>query len=63
MPEGMLPNCYPADHPGGDFTPKWPLWFIMQLEEYLERSGDREMVEDLREPGPESVRLFPAISK
>ncbi len=48
LPEGMLPNCYPADHTAGDFSPEWPLWFIMQLEGYLERSGDLKMVEDLR---------------
>ncbi len=48
MPDGMMPNCYPADHPGGDFTPQWPLWLVVQLEDYLERSGDGEMVEDMR---------------
>ena len=40
--------CYPADHPGGDFVTQWPLWFVLQLEQYLERSGDHEMVEGLR---------------
>jgi alpha-L-rhamnosidase len=49
MPEGMLPNCYPADHLGGDFTPQWPLWLVVQLEDYLNRSGDREIVEGLRD--------------
>ncbi len=49
MPDGMLPNCYPADHIGGDFTPQWPLWLVVQLEDYLERSGDRQMVDDLRD--------------
>ena len=49
IPDGMMPNCYPADHPGGDFTPQWPLWLVVELEDYLERSGDREMVEDMRD--------------
>lgn len=48
LPDGMMPDCYPADHPGGDFVPQWPLWLVVQLEEYLARSGDRQMVEDLR---------------
>ena len=48
MPDGMLPMCYPADQPGGTFVTQWPLWFILQLEDYLDRSGDRQMVDDLR---------------
>jgi len=48
MPDGMLPMCYPADHPGGGFIPQWPLWLILQLEDYLARSGDRQLVDDLR---------------
>jgi alpha-L-rhamnosidase len=57
LPEGMLPMNYPADHPNGDFLgvrtaqfiPNWPLWLVLQLEEYLERSGDRDMVEAFEE--------------
>ncbi len=55
LPEGMLPMCYPADHNDGIFIPNWSLWFVVQLEEYLERSGDRELVEALR---PRVMRLF-----
>jgi len=47
MPEGMLPMCYPADHDDGNFIPNWALWFVLQLEEYLARSGDRAMGEAL----------------
>ena len=55
IPDGMLPMCYPADHYGGGFNPNWPLWFVIQLEQYLERSGDREMVAALR---PRVLKLF-----
>ena len=48
LPDGMLPMCYPADHKNGRFIPNWSLWFILELEEYLQRSGDTEMVEALR---------------
>ena len=48
LPEGMLPMCYPADHDDGVFIPNWSLWFVVELEEYLERSGDREMANALR---------------
>jgi alpha-L-rhamnosidase len=48
LPEGMLPMCYPADHYDGVFIPNWALWFVIQLEEYQARSGDRELVAALR---------------
>jgi alpha-L-rhamnosidase len=48
LPDGMIPMCYPADHNDGTFIPNWSLWFVLQLEEYLARSGDREMVDALR---------------
>ena len=45
LPEGMLPMCYPADHNDCAFIPNWAMWFVLELEEYLERSGDRELVD------------------
>jgi alpha-L-rhamnosidase len=55
LPEGMLPMCYPADHNDGVFIPNWSLWFVVELEEYLARGGDRELVNALR---PRVLRLF-----
>ncbi len=55
LPEGMLPMCYPADHPDSVFIPNWSLWFVVQLEEYLQRSGDRKMVDALK---PKVLQLF-----
>jgi alpha-L-rhamnosidase len=48
LPEGMLPMCYPADHPDSVFISNWALWFVVQLEEYSQRSADREMVDALK---------------
>ena len=48
MPEGMIPMCYPSDHPNEMFIPNWAMWFVLESEEYLARSGDREMIERLR---------------
>ncbi len=48
LPDGMLPMCYPADHNDGVYIPNWALWFVIELEEYQARSGDREMVAALR---------------
>ena len=38
IPEGMLPMCYPSEHPNGRFIPQWALWFIMQIPEYKARN-------------------------
>ena len=46
--DGMLPMCYPAEHRDGTFIPNWAMWFVIQLEEYLARTGDRETVRKLR---------------
>ena len=44
LPEGMLPMCYPADHNDGGYIPNWPMWLVLELEGYLKRTGDRELV-------------------
>ncbi|MBQ6087008.1 MAG: hypothetical protein IJK96_02995 [Bacteroidales bacterium] len=49
IPEGMLPMCYPSDHVNENYIPNWAMWFVLELEEYLQRSGDRAMVERLRD--------------
>lgn len=48
LPDGMLPMCYPSDHFNGQFIPNWAMWFVVELEEYATRSGDRTLVESLR---------------
>jgi len=60
LPDGMLPMCYPADHNDEVFIPNWALWFVVELEEYLARSGDRETVDALR---PRVLRLFDYFKK
>jgi len=44
LPTGMLPMCYPADHPDGVFIPQWSLWLLLQLEEYARRGGEETLV-------------------
>ena len=45
LPQGMLPMCYPADHRDGKFIPNWAMWYVVELEEYWKRTGDRELVD------------------
>ncbi len=61
LPDGMLPMCYPADHNDGVFIPNWALWFVVELEEYLARSGDRETVDALRPRVLQPVRLLQEV--
>ena len=49
LPKGMFPMCYPSDHYNGNYIPNWAMWLVMELREYLDRSGDREMIDDFQE--------------
>ena len=60
LPAGMLPMCYPSDHPDGRFIPNCALWFVLQLDEYYARSGDRVLLEALR---PKVLALFDYFKK
>lgn len=48
LPDGMLPMCYPADHPDGIYIPNWAMWFVIQLKEYADRGGDAQLVAALK---------------
>lgn len=48
LPEGMIPMCYPADHNDGIFIPNWSLWFIVQVDDYAKRGGDKQLVSQLK---------------
>lgn len=50
IPDKVFPMCYPADHTvSGRYIPNWCMWFILELESYLERTGDTELVQSLKE--------------
>lgn len=44
QPKGIFPMCYPSDHNNGRFIPNWAMWLVIELEEYLHRTGDSEMI-------------------
>ena len=60
IPDGMLPMCYPSDHENGSYIPNWAMWFVVELEEYAARSGDRAMVDALK---PKVMALFDFFKK
>ena len=48
--------CYPADTwaPQNNCIPNWAMWYVLELEEYLARTGDRELV-DAAKPRMEAL--------
>lgn len=44
LPRGVLPMCYPSDFYNGAFIPNWTMWYVLELREYAERTGDRALV-------------------
>ena len=48
LPNGMIPMCYPGDHINKRYIPNWSMWFVLELSNYLDRTGDRETVDLLR---------------
>ncbi len=48
LPKGMLPMCYPAEFRNPEYIPNWAMWYFLELREYLERTADRELIDDLR---------------
>ena len=57
LPEGMLPMCYPSDHYDGCFIHNWAMWYVVELREYLERSGDTELINAAKQRVYELVRF------
>jgi alpha-L-rhamnosidase len=48
LPEGMIPMCYPSDHPNENFIPNWAMWYGLEVKEYFERTGDREFIDSIK---------------
>lgn len=43
--KGIIPMCYPAEvRDEEDYIPAWILWYVLELEDYLERTGDEEFL-------------------
>lgn len=58
LPDGMLPMCYPGDQYNGNFIPNWAMWYVIELEEYLERTNDAEFVMSAREKVYKLLKYF-----
>ena len=49
IPEGMQPMCYPSDAVTNEYIPNWVMWLILEIREYLGRTGDRQTIDDMRQ--------------
>ena len=41
---GIIPMCYPSQVKEDDYIPNWILWYILELEDYQERTQDTAFV-------------------
>ena len=56
---GMLPMCYPSDNIEHNYyIPNWAMWYIIELDEYFKRTGDRELVDFAKEKLMAVARFF-----
>lgn len=53
----VLPMCFPSET--GSFTiPNWTMWFVLELLEYFNRTGDRKTIEKAKEKVYKIVKHF-----
>lgn len=58
LPEGMLPMCYPSEQLEETYIPNWAMWFVIELEEYYKRSGDRKLADDAEKRVYDLLKYF-----
>ncbi len=58
LPEGMFAMCYPGDQYHGSYIPNWAMWLVLELREYLDRTGDRTLVDNAKPRIDALLRFF-----
>jgi alpha-L-rhamnosidase len=58
LPKGMLPMCYPSDHFNGEYIPNWAMFFIIEIEDYLLRAGDRAFIDRCKDKVLSLIEFF-----
>lgn len=58
IPDGMLPMCYPSEFRNPEYIPNWAMWYLLELKEYYERTGDRSLIDDAKSKIHSLVRYF-----
>ena len=47
-PQGALPMRYPSEHHTSRFIPQWTMWYILEVEQYINQRGHRAEAELFR---------------
>lgn len=58
LPKGMLPMCYPSDHNDQNYIPNWAMWYVLELADYVKRTGDRSLADAARNRVYDLIRFF-----
>lgn len=58
LPEGMVHMSYPGDHLNGNFIPNWSMWMVLQLDEYVQRAGNRDLIERFKVKIEKLIKYF-----
>lgn len=60
IPKGMLPKCFPSQHPldNDNFIPNWALWFILELKNYLDRTNDLALINKAKKKVKNLLKYF-----
>lgn len=48
QPEGMLPMCYPCDYGDKGFIVNWPMFYILEIANYLDRHKDASLLKEAK---------------
>lgn len=43
LPSGIVPMCFPSEHPSGRYIPNWAMWFNIEIADYFKRTGDMNL--------------------
>lgn len=49
QPKGMLPMCYPCDYGDKGFIVNWPMFYVLEIANYLKRHDDPKLLDDAKE--------------
>jgi len=58
IPAGMIPMCWPSDHTDGLYISTYAMWFVLEVEDYVRRTGDAATGEILRTKVTDLLRLL-----
>lgn len=45
-PENMIPMTFPSNVASRKFIPNWSLWYIHELKDYFDRTGDKKLIDE-----------------